>query len=155
MSLLLEALKKAEKAKEEAQRRASGGDAPAEAAAPSSSPAPDAARQGGVLTRDNLPDISSTLEIVSDDLEAPAPSSPRPGAEPSLEPLEPAAKPAPAAPAAAGSGASSRRGVPPADESGRATARKVFEAKFREPNPRMPFYIALGVLGLFAAGTIV
>jgi tetratricopeptide (TPR) repeat protein len=154
MSLLLEALKKAEKAKEEAQRRANGGDAAAEAAAPAPPPAPEAARQGEVLTRDKLPDISSTLEIVSDDLEPSAPSS-RANPEPTLEPLQPAPKPAASASAAAAPAASPRRGVPPADEGGRATARKVFEAKFREPNPRMPFYITLGVLGLFAVGTVV
>jgi tetratricopeptide (TPR) repeat protein len=36
----------------------------------------------------------------------------------------------------------------------RAAARKVFEAKFKEPNPRMPFYLAMGVLGVFALGTV-
>src|SRR5574341_914778 len=74
MSLLLEALKKAEKAKEEAQRRARGepggepeelhsaGEAPAEAASEA---------RGPVLTRDNLPEISQKLEILSDDLDKP------------------------------------------------------------------------------------
>ena len=120
MSLLLEALKKAEKAKEEAQRRSGAEDAPAE--------------RTPVVTRDKLPDISAPLEIVSDDL-----APPRQAEAPALL-LEPAAKAAEPA---------------PADEAGRATARKVFEAKFREPNPRMPFYITLGVLGLFALGTVV
>src|SRR5690606_34304470 len=36
----------------------------------------------------------------------------------------------------------------------RAAARAVFEAKFREPNPRMPFYVTLGILGVIAIGTI-
>jgi Tfp pilus assembly protein PilF len=31
----------------------------------------------------------------------------------------------------------------------------VFEAKFREPNPRLPFYIAMGALGAFAVGTAI
>jgi tetratricopeptide (TPR) repeat protein len=31
----------------------------------------------------------------------------------------------------------------------------VFEAKFKEPNPRLPFYIMVGVLGIFALGTVV
>ncbi len=35
----------------------------------------------------------------------------------------------------------------------RAAARKVFEAKFKEPNPRLPFYIVMGLLGVFAVGT--
>jgi tetratricopeptide (TPR) repeat protein len=154
MSLLLEALKKAEKAKEEAQRRASGELTPAESA-PSSpaaalaapAPAPASGPSANVLTRDKLPDISTPLEIVTDDL---------PGAqtvaEPTLEPLGPAAK-RPEAPAAGQ--APARRGAPRADDAGRATAKKVFEAKFREPNPRMPFYITVGVLGLFAVGTVV
>lgn len=136
MSLLLEALKKAEKAKEEAQRRAGAEGEPAAAPAP-------------LLTRDRLPDISAPLEIVSDDLEPR-----RATAEaPTLEPLAPPAKPARPAPAAAAN-APGRRAAPAADEAGRSTARKVFEAKFREPNPRMPFYITLGVLGAFALGTI-
>ena len=64
MSLLLEALKKAERAKEEAQRRAQG--EPAEASAGSApAPEPDAPP---VLTRDKLPDIRQPLEILGDDL---------------------------------------------------------------------------------------
>ena len=66
MSLLLEALKKAEKAKEDAQRRAREGsgelrlaeDTPAEAPAKP------------VLTRPELPDITAPLEILSEDLAA-------------------------------------------------------------------------------------
>ena len=37
----------------------------------------------------------------------------------------------------------------------RATAQRVFEAKFKEPNPRLPFFIAMGVLGAFAVGTVI
>jgi Flp pilus assembly protein TadD len=37
----------------------------------------------------------------------------------------------------------------------RAAAKNVFEAKFREPNPKLPFYITLAVLGSFAIGTVV
>ena len=149
MSLLLEALKKAEKAKEEAQRRVHG-DAPAADPAPAN-PASAAPERKPVLTRDKLPDISGSLEIVSDDLE-PARAAP---AAPAME-LEPVARPAETRPGRdAGPAPGARRGVPPADEAGRATARKVFEAKFREPNPRMPFYITLGVLCLFALGTVI
>src|SRR3990170_4971374 len=64
MSLLLEALKKAERAKEEAQRGARG-----EASEPrletEAAPGADAKH---VLTRDELPDISQPLEIASDDI---------------------------------------------------------------------------------------
>lgn len=128
MSLLLEALKKAEKAKEEALRRVQGPDKlsldVAEEAAP--------AQQKRVLTRDELPSISTPLEILSDDLSGRAANTPEP------PPRQVAA-------------------ARPADQqaSERAAARNVFEAKFREPNPRMPFFITLGALGLFAIGTVV
>jgi tetratricopeptide (TPR) repeat protein len=101
MSLLLEALKKAEKAKEEAQR---------------------------VRTRDELPDIKQPLEILSDEI------SPQ---EPPSEP------PAPSRPG------------PQAQAAERAAAKKVFEVKFKEPNPRMPFYLTMGALGVFALCTVV
>jgi tetratricopeptide (TPR) repeat protein len=113
MSLLLEALKKAEKAKEEAQRRA--GEAP---------PAEDKA----VRTRAELPDIKQPLEILSEE----------------ISPKEP--QPAPALPARPGAEAQAAE---------RAAAKKVFEVKFREPNPRMPFYATMGVLGVFALCTVV
>ena len=78
MSLLLEALKKAEKAKEEAQKRARG-DASAGDAPSAFDPDSTVLDPGHpVTTRDQLPDISSPLEIVSDDLKR-----------------EPVAKPAP------------------------------------------------------------
>ena len=37
----------------------------------------------------------------------------------------------------------------------RSTAKKVFEAKFREPNPKLPFYITMAALGVFALGTVI
>ena len=132
MSLLLEALKKAEKAKEEAQKRARGdsGGAPGELRLEGeAAPAADNTR---VVTRPELPDIAQPLEIVSDDLAVKEPAAP-----------QTAPSPRPQAP-------------PEADprSADRAAARKVFEAKFKEPNPRMPFYIAMGVLGVFALGTV-
>ena len=137
MSLLLEALKKAERAKEEAQRRARGEASPAESGAPE-------ATERTVVTRDKLPDISPSLEIVSEDLATPAPSE--------SAPLELVAEPAPAK--------APRPGAPTAKASdaeaaGRASARKVFEAKFRESDPRMPFFATVGALGVFALGTVV
>src|SRR5574341_1302560 len=79
MSLLLEALKKAEKAKEEAQRKARGeaeggtelrleGDAPA--------------RAEPVLTRDQLPDIRQPLQIEDAPPPPKQPEAPPPAAEP-------------------------------------------------------------------------
>ncbi|OAI50338.1 hypothetical protein AYO46_02525 [Betaproteobacteria bacterium SCGC AG-212-J23] len=153
MSLLLEALKKAEKAKEEAQRRArdehpagepeelrSEGEAPSEPA--TEVPAAPQAAAAPVLTRDKLPEISQKLEILSDDLldkpavEAPPPERPRTPA-PSMSPPSAAAR------------------DEAREAASRASARKVFEAKFREPNPKMPFYLTLGVLGAFAIGTVI
>ena len=141
MSLLLEALKKAERAKQEAQRRARAepGGEPEELHGQAAASAPGAAA-APVTTRDQLPEISPKLEIVSDDLldrPAPAPESAPPPREP---------QPGPAL-AAAEARAS--------EEAGRASARKVFEAKFREPNPRMPFYVTMGVLGAFGLGTVI
>jgi tetratricopeptide (TPR) repeat protein len=137
MSLLLEALKKAEKAKEEAQRRARSG-AEADVPAPANNGAAEAPPEP-VLTRDQLPDIRQPLEILGDDIPPKAPPPKR--AEPSLAPAE--EKPAPKA------------ARPDAQAGDRATARKVFEAKFKEPNPRLPFYITMGALGVFALGTVV
>ena len=110
MSLLLEALKKAEKAKEEAQRRA-GETAPAEDRA--------------VRTRAELPDIKQPLEILSEEI-APKESPPEPAPRAGLEP----------------------------QAAERAVAKKVFEVKFREPNPRMPFYATMSALGVFALCTV-
>jgi Tfp pilus assembly protein PilF len=158
MSLLLEALKKAERAKEEAQRRAREDDG-------------DGAETGEaerkpVVTRDNLPDISPTLEIASEDL-GPAPT-PRPAPAAAAEPaaerpaleLAPDPEPAPPPRSSPPSRASSRPAAATTsrqseEQTTRAAARKVFEAKFREPNPKMPFYITLGALGVFAVGTVV
>ena len=150
MSLLLEALKKAEKAKEEAQRRAreSGAEPPSVAGAAPAQPEPKP-----LLTRDKLPSIATApVDIGTEDL-ARTPVAPPPRATPvtlELEPEAPAPRPAPkpaARPAAAKSGTD--------EAAGRASAKKVFEAKFREPNPRMPFYITMGVLSVFTVGTIV
>ncbi|HEY6821237.1 MAG TPA: tetratricopeptide repeat protein [Burkholderiales bacterium] len=141
MSLLLEALKKAEKAKEEAQRRARG-DTPGSATPlrlEESAPA-TAEQPHHVTTRDELPKISQPLEILSEDI--------RPGPERGGQSSPPPAQ------------AAKSQKPPPARESTaapageRATAKKVFEAKFKEPNPRLPFYITMGVLGVFALGTV-
>ena len=66
MSLLLDALKKAEKAKEEAQRRAKTAEVAVSAFDPDATAAIDENRH--VTTRDELPDISAPLEILSEDL---------------------------------------------------------------------------------------
>jgi Tfp pilus assembly protein PilF len=149
MSLLLEALKKAEKAKEEAQRRSKTGGAGAIASDSAFDPEATVLDDGRpVTTRDQLPDISAPLEILSDDL------------RPAKAPLElarsedpPAAReprPVPRREAARAAAAQNT-----AANAERATAQRVFEAKFREPNPRLPFFITSGVLAAFAIGTVV
>jgi len=134
MSLLLEALKKAEKAKEEAQRRAQGESPAAPAAPPAPEPAA-AAIEPAVRTREQLPDIREPLQIVAEEA-APRRAEP----ELSLADERPRAQQKP-------------ESLSQGDE--RAAARKVFEAKFREPNPRLPFFITMGALGVFAIGTVV
>ncbi len=101
MSLLLEALKKAEKAKEDAQRRADAGGNELRLA----DDTPAAAPAKPVLTRPELPDITAPLEILSEDLAA------KPAAgEPSMETLAPAPRrPAAAAAAAAAADAAGRQ----------------------------------------------
>jgi tetratricopeptide (TPR) repeat protein len=137
MSLLLEALKKAEKAKEEAQRRAREGEG---ADLQLDGDAASGAEQKHV-TRAELPQITAPLEILSEDIRG----EPARGAAPELSLQErPAAAPPPP---------SSPRGDPQAAQ--RAAARKVFEAKVREPNPRLPFFLTMGALGAFAVGTVV
>jgi tetratricopeptide (TPR) repeat protein len=157
MSLLLEALKKAEKAKEDAQRRARDGQGGAAASSAFDAEATVATDGRHVMRRDELPDISAPLEIVSDDL--------RPAAQSKASaPLELMPGDEPPAQAAPERGATMRRatqrtgtGSQAADTAGaeRAAAQKVFEAKFREPNPRVPFYVTTGVLGALAVGTAI
>jgi tetratricopeptide (TPR) repeat protein len=148
MSLLLEALKKAEKAKEEAQRRAKGG---ADAAASSPFDPEATVMDDGkhVTTRDELPDISAPLEILSEDLRSGAQTKPAPLQLALAE--EPAPAPEPKVPPRR----ENRRTQAETPNAERVTAQKVFEAKFKEPNPRLPFYITVGVLSVFAIGTVI
>lgn len=138
MSLLLEALKKAEKAKEDAQRRADGDSASPGLRLQEDAPPPVDGKP--VMTRRELPDISTPLEILSDDITPRA----RPAAASTLRAAPSAAQPK-ARPAAADAAEQS------AD---RTAARKVFEAKFKEPNPRLPFYLTMGALGVAALCTV-
>ena len=150
MSLLLEALKKAELAKQ------------------SATTTPEPARVEPVITRDTLPDISQALQIEPPEspaaekhsgpsvfdapaeeipplVEAPAPEvmlSTRPETARTVAP-EPQDFPPDASPGV---------GNPTDVEANRAAARQVFEVKENNYNPKRPFYITLGVLGLFAVG---
>jgi tetratricopeptide (TPR) repeat protein len=145
MSLLLEALKKAERAKEEAQRRAQGESPEAAAVSPELDLQPQAAP-------DPAPQARPPLEILGDE----PPPAPTRRMEPTLDLSEEMPRPPPkAAPQAGARGAGQPSAQSSAQSSDRATARKVFEAKFKEPNPRLPFFITLGALGVFAIGTVV
>jgi Tfp pilus assembly protein PilF len=139
MSLLLEALKKAELAKQAAKE-----EPPASATPP--------------FTRDKLPDITQPMDIRSDDLtlaeSAPAPKrADKPVLELALE--EPYREaPPPPAPSPSRPAPSETEYAPPSESTDRKQARQVFEAKELDVNPRKPFYITVGALVLFALGTV-
>jgi tetratricopeptide (TPR) repeat protein len=150
MSLLLEALKKAERAKEEAQRKAREDSQAKALSLEATAPAPPAGDAKPVMTRAELPDIRQPLEILSDDL---TPKDPEAASAAVLQTSPLLDRPAPAArPAAQRPQAEAVRQAE-AQAADRATGKKVFEAKFKEPNPRLPFYIIMGCLGVFALGT--
>ena len=139
MSLLLEALKKAELAKQAAKE------------------SPPAADTPPPFTRDRLPDISQPMEIHSDDLGLAEPA-PRRAEEPVLElALE---EPIPAKPAAPQAAEASYAPpvetsyTPTGESAERKQAQQLFEAKELDVNPRKPFYITLAALGVFALGTV-
>ena len=106
-----------------------------------------------ITRRDELPDISAPLEILSDDLRPPA--QPKPAAP--LELMVAPDEPVPERNTAPRRAAARPSAGAPADNStnDRAAAQKVFEAKFREPNPRLAFFITMGLLGTFAVGTAI
>jgi len=136
MSLLLEALKKAELAKQAAKEEPPATDTPP-------------------FTRDRLPDITQPMEIRSDDLNLAEPApAPKRAEKPALElALEEPPRPTPAAPAPRPAPIETAY-TPPSEEVERKQAQQMFEAKELDVNPRKPFYITLGALGLFALGTV-
>lgn len=155
MSLLLEALKKAELAKQQIHR-------PEETAEPE--PGLRLESREVIITREELPEITQAIEITPDDMgssvglaiDAPPPPPPRPA--PADPPAEQRSDPVFVEPAPIRDMSSE----PPADpmpgpalsdlNSGRDAARQLFDVKEVDYNPRRPFYITLGVLGLAAAG---
>ncbi len=139
MSLLLEALKKAELAKQAAKEP----------------PATDKPP----FTRDKLPDIRQPMEITSEDLSLVEPEpAPKRTEKPVLElaPEEPPrrAAPAPQQPEPAMRAAPAEADYsPPSETLERKQAQQLFEAKELDVNPRKPFYLTVGALCLFALGT--
>jgi tetratricopeptide (TPR) repeat protein len=137
MSLLLEALKKAELAKQAAKEAPDGGKEP--------------------FTRDQLPDISQPMEIHSEDLRlADAAPAPKPADKPAFElALEEPARREPTLAEPPPEHAPPQTGFDAPDESSdRRQAQQLFEAKELDVNPRKPFYLTLAALGLFALGTV-
>jgi len=138
MSLLLDALKKAELAKQIAQADASPEQAVSE-------PGPETPARR-VITREKLPDITQPLEILTDDLPS---AEPRPvetkaqRPEMSLQEPEAFAPPPPQRPVSASA-------PDPAGE--RAQADQLFQVKEMDYNPRRPFYFTLCALGVAAVG---
>lgn len=134
MSLLLEALKKAELAKQVAKAEAPTPDEPAPFE-PSKS----------VMTRERLPDITQPLEILTDDLpssESKEAGTVESGPELSLqepETFEPSAQPFSPV-------------EEPARVAERAQAQQLFQVKEMDYNPRRPFYLTLGALALVGLG---
>jgi tetratricopeptide (TPR) repeat protein len=140
VSLLLEALKKAELAKQAAKE-------------------PPPATDKPPFTRDKLPDIRQPMEIRSEDLSLAEPEPAANRAEkPALE-LAPEEPPPRAAPAPEPAPAMRAAPVetdysPPGETMERKQAQQLFEAKELNVNPRMPFYLTVGALCLFALGTV-
>ncbi len=140
MSLLLEALKKAELAKQNASgQQGDGAAAPSEPLGGLSlEPPPGEPAERTLITRDRLPDITQPLEILSEDL----PSAGTRREAPAAPSAAAAAAPAVAATAAA------------AEDTERASVRQIFEAKTPDYDPRRPFFLAVGVLGVAILGIL-
>jgi tetratricopeptide (TPR) repeat protein len=152
VSLLLEALKKAELAK---QQGAAGPQQPSEPAPPSSGAGSDLTLEPQVgasagqplMTRDRLPDITQPLEIFTEDL-APRERAGSPAQAPSA-PAEPAS-PLTAGPPEAAERAAARA----AEDAERASARQLFESKAGDYQPRRPFFLMVGALGVVTLGVV-
>jgi len=179
--LLLDALKKAELAKQ--QQAAQQGGQGEETTLPYSSTRSgdqlrDAPSIEPLMTRDRLPDIDTPLELVPDqpmsgdttggaglDLaltETPAPRRPGPASQPPLSTpgrasTAPHARPEPSmrldGPVSEGPTSVSRPWAEDLSDD-RTTARQVFAAKGADYNPRRPFYITLSLLACIAVGAV-
>ncbi len=179
MSLLLEALKKAELAKQ--QQAAQQGGTEDTTLPITGTRSTDQLRDTPridplTVTRDRLPEVDAPLELVPDQIPAgdPARGSPLDLALTDSLPQSSSGAKVVAAAAAAGAAAAAATAAAPSTASGaraepkeartrswtqdtaddREAARRIFEAKTPGYNPRRPFYAALGVLGLVAAGAL-
>ena len=141
MSLLLEALKKAELAKQNASGlQGEPTHAPADIGSGLSlEPTPGDAGERPLITRDRLPDITQPLEILSEDL-------PSAGARREAASAPPGPSVAPMAMAGAPTAAR--------EDDDRASARQLFDAKTADYDPRRPFFIMVGLLGIAILGAL-
>ncbi len=126
MSLLMDALKRAEASKQEAARAAAGHEAPPTAAGDITLEPLAAAGVGGTT----LPELAAHIEALDADLAATPPLR-RP-------PPAPQPRTAPSAPAI--------------EDLNLAAARNTFAAKQQEPPSRRPMWLALGTLGVAMVG---
>ncbi|MBI4291396.1 MAG: tetratricopeptide repeat protein [Betaproteobacteria bacterium] len=152
MSLLLEALKKAELAKQGSARAAGEAQPSPPQSVPGLALEAEPERAEPVFTREKLPDITQPLEILSEDLpSAQRETEEEPAARRRASMAETASEPAPAAPASAADDFMPQPQAAMGDA--REAARRLFEAKEEvNYNPKLPFYITLAVLGLTGAG---
>lgn len=151
MSLLLEALKKAELAKQNAAQQQGEGAPASEStstAGLSLEPLVGNSVEPPNITRDRLPDITQPLEILSEDLPSAGIRRPPPAPSPPLRisDPEPTVQPAPAFDL--GDKESRTIRGPAAEDADRASVRQLFEAKSVDYNPRRPFFIVVGVLAV-------
>ena len=135
MSLLLEALKKAELAKQNSLGSGAQSEDPPLEEIRFEEPAEPVVRRAPVKDFD-MPE-SAPMAIPE---------------TPMVRAPEPVATPAPARPVRAAPPIEPESAPPAAQEPERAAARQVFEVKEVDYNPKRPFYIALGLLGACAVG---
>jgi Tfp pilus assembly protein PilF len=140
MSLLMDALKRAETSKQEAARAAAAPQTPVGGDTLALEPiaqAPAAAKA--------LPELAAHIDALDAELASGAPPSspPAPAPEASVPPPSLSLPPAAAAPAGIRT---------PVDDLGRATARNAFAAKQAAPRSRSQMWLALGVLSVAAVG---
>jgi tetratricopeptide (TPR) repeat protein len=126
MSLLMDALKRAEASKQEAARAAAGHETPPVAAGEMSLEPRAAPGAGGT----SLPELAAHIDALDADLAT----------------TPPLRRPPPAPPPRTPSGA------PEAEDLNLAAARNAFAAKQQEPPSRRPMWLALGTLGVAMAG---
>lgn len=149
MSLLLDALKRAEEAKK-AQRDANEASPTSTGNEPLSLAPLDeqgfSVSEGEVppplMTRDKLPNISQSMSILPEDLSVPP--------QHQAKPVESVKRSSDNRPAKQSTQSASLASA----QADRNTARQLFEAKAPNYDPRRPFYIVLGALGIFAVGAI-